>query len=55
MDFLKKKKKNIFNGKTQVEFKEALDTLHNCLINLDIFDDNDDNLDENNLNAEEEN
>ena len=53
--FSEEEKKNIFNGKTQVEFKEALDTLHNCLINLDIFDDNDDNLDENNLNAEEEN
>ena len=53
--FTEEEKKNIFNGKTQVEFKEALDCLHKCLINLDIFDDNDDKVDENNLYVEEEN
>ena len=53
--FSEEEKKNIFNGKTQVEFKEALETLHKCLINLDIFDDNDDNFDENNIYPEEEN
>ena len=37
-----KTKKNIFNGKTQLEFREALDILHQKLINLDIYDDSDD-------------
>ena len=53
--FSEQEKKDIFNGKTQVEFKEALDILHKCLINLDIFDDNNDNNEENYLYNEEEN
>ena len=40
--FNEQDKKNIFNGKTQIEFKEALDILHDRLINLNIFDDSDD-------------
>ena len=40
--FNEQDKKNIFNGKTQIEFKEALDILHDKLINLNIFDDSDD-------------
>ena len=44
--FQNKKKKNIFNGKTQIEFKDAIDILHNKLINLDIFDDSDDDKSE---------
>ena len=40
--FNEQDKKNIFYGKTQIEFKEALDILHDKLINLDIFDDSDD-------------
>ena len=40
--FQKKKKKYIFNGKTQIEFKEALDIIHQKLINLDFFDESDD-------------
>ena len=55
MDFLNKKKKNIFKGKTQLEFKEALDILHETLINLDMIDENDDNSDENNLQIEDDN
>ena len=63
--FNEQDKKNIFNGKTQIEFKEALDILHDKLINffsvriyfiiylkkkinLDIFDESDDdNLEKN--------
>ena len=52
--FCEQEKKNIFNGKTQIEFKEALNTLHKFLINLDIFDDNDEN-EGNNLYNEEYN
>ena len=40
--FSEKEKKNIFNGKTQIEFKEALDIIHQKLINLDFFDESDD-------------
>ena len=40
--FNEQEKKNIFNGKTQIEFKEALDILHDKLINLDIYEDSDD-------------
>ena len=40
--FNEQDKKNIFNGKVQIEFKEALDILHDKLINLNIFDDSDD-------------
>ena len=40
--FNEEEKKNIFNGKTQLEFREALDILHQKLINLDIYDDSDD-------------
>ena len=39
--FSEQEKKNIFNGKKQIEFKEALDILHDKLINLDILDDED--------------
>jgi len=35
--------KNIFNGKSQLEFKEALDILHEKLLDLDILGENDDN------------
>ena len=46
--FNEQDKKNIFDGKTQIEFKEALDILHDKLINLDIFDESDDdNLEKN--------
>ena len=46
--FNEQEKKNIFNGKTQIEFKEALDILHDKLINLDIYEDSDDdNIEEN--------
>ena len=48
--FNEQEKKNIFNGKTTIEFKEALDILHDKLINLDIFDESDDdNIEENYL------
>ena len=48
--FSEKEKKNIFNGKTQLDFKEAMDSLHRLLINLDIIDDNeDDTNDDNNV------
>ena len=40
--FTEKEKKIIFNGKTQIEFKEALDIIHQKLINLDFFDESDD-------------
>ena len=40
--FSEQEKKKIFNGKTQIEFKDAIDILHDKLINLDIFDDSDD-------------
>ena len=40
--FNEEERKNIFNGKTQLEFREALDILHQKLINLDIYDDSDD-------------
>ena len=40
--FSEKEKKNIFNGKTQIEFKDALDIIHQKLINLDFFDESDD-------------
>ena len=40
--FSEKEKKNIFNGKTQIEFKEALDIIHQKLINLDFFEESDD-------------
>ena len=40
--FSEQEKKNIFNGKTQIEFKDALDIIHQKLINLDIFDDDED-------------
>ena len=53
--FSEQEKKNMFNGKNQVEFKEALDTLHKCLINLDIFDDNEDSFEENICNEDKEN
>lgn len=51
--FSEQEKKNIFKGKTQLEFKEAMDMLHQVLLNLDIIDDNDDINDENNLYIEE--
>ena len=42
--------KNIFDGKIQIEFKEALDTIHQKLINLDIIDDSDEEqIEENNF------
>ena len=44
--FSEQDNKNIFNGKMQIEFKEALDIIHQKLINLDIIEDSDD--DENN-------
>jgi hypothetical protein len=48
--FSEKEKKNIFNGKTQLDFKEALDSLHHLLINLNIIEDNDDDInDDNNI------
>lgn len=53
--FSEQEKKNIFKGKTQLEFKEALDILHETLINLDMIDENDDNSDENNLQIEDDN
>ena len=40
--FSEQEKKKIFNGKNQIEFKEAINILHEKLINLDIFDDSDD-------------
>ena len=40
--FSEQEKKNIFNGKTQIEFKDALNIIHQKLINLDIFDDDED-------------
>lgn len=40
--FSEQDNKNMFNGKTQIEFKEALDIIHQKLINLDIFDESDD-------------
>lgn len=52
--FSEMEKKNIFKGKTQLEFKEALDILHETLINLDIIDDNDDDIDENYLAIKDE-
>ena len=52
--FSEKEIKNIFNGKTQIEFKEALDKLHKLLINLNINEDNDDINDENNLKLEQD-
>ena len=45
--FSEQEKKNIFNGKKQIEFKEALDILHDKLINLDILDDEDNENNEN--------
>ena len=42
--FSEKEKKNILNGKTQIEFKEALDIVHKLMINLNIIDDNDDDI-----------
>ena len=53
--FSEKEKKNIFNGKTQVEFKEALDILHKCLFNLDIYEESDDEEKDNNINIEGKN
>ena len=50
--FSEQQKKNIFNGKTQIEFTEALDILHKCLNNLDIFDESDDDEDNINNNLE---
>ena len=50
--FTEQEKKNIFNGKSQIEFSEALDLLHKCLINLDIFDESDDEGENNNMNIE---
>ena len=41
--FSEQEKKNIFNGKKQIEFKEALDILHDKLINLDLLEDDDNN------------
>ena len=52
--FSEQEKKNIFNGKAQVEFKEALNTLHKCLIDLDIFDEFDNSEEENNICNEED-
>ena len=47
--FSEKEKKYIFNGKTQMEFKEALDIIHHELINLDFFDESDNNESEENF------
>ena len=44
--FSEKEKKYIFNGKTQLEFKEALDVIHQKLINLDFYDESDDDKSE---------
>ena len=48
--FSEEEKINIFNGRTQLEFKEALDIIHDKLIHLDILSDDDENEEENNNN-----
>ena len=53
--FSELEKKNLFSGKNQVEFKDALDTLHKCLINLDVFDENEDSFEENICNENKDN